>query len=126
MKQGIIVIFVISLIIFMYFVQINYLTKTGKYLLSDIKELENCIEREDYEKAEEAIEALEDTWDKLKTGWKIFAERENINSIEDKLYGLKSYARYEEQEELAAGANMLYNSIKVAIENEKLTFSNVL
>ena len=126
MKQGIMVVLVISLIIFMYFVQINYLTKTGKYLLADIKELENCIEREDYEKAEEAIEALEDTWDKLKTGWKIFAERENINSIEDKLHGLKAYAKYEEQEELAAGANMLYNSIKVAIENEKLTFSNVL
>lgn len=126
MKQCILVFTAIFLIVLMNIVQINYLSKTSRYLLADIKELQNCVEREDYKKAYEAVESIEKTWASLKNGWRIFAERETINSIEDKIYGLKAYAKYEEQEELAAGADTLYNSINFAIENERLTFSNVL
>lgn len=126
MKQYLIIVIALVIIIFLNIWQTNYLKNTGRYLLSDINEIDNSVKREDYESALKGMAELEKTWQKIKNTWDIFGEHNDIEEINERIESMKVYAKYRDTEEVVNEYTLLQNLIEHIIESEQLNFGNVL
>ena len=62
MKQYIIIVVAILVILSLNFWQSSYLEDTSRYILADINEIDNSVQREDFDAALKGAYGLEDTW----------------------------------------------------------------
>lgn len=126
MKQGIIIFVALLVIILLNVWQVNYLKDTSKYMLTDINEIDNCVKREDFVSAVKGVEELEKTWNKVKSGWDVFGEHNDIEEMSKHIASMKVYAKHEEKEELINEYILFENLIQHVIESEELKLGNVL
>lgn len=126
MKQYIILGVALVIILLLSFWQTNFLKQTSRYILTDIKEIDNSVKREDFEAALIGIKELENTWKSIEHGWDIFGEHDDIEQINEHIHSMKVYAEYEDTEELVNEYTILESVISHVIESEQLNFSNVL
>ena len=126
MRQYIIVGVAMLLILILNFWQTSYLKETSRYLLSDINEVENSVNRRDFTAALKGAYALEKTWQSVQYMWDIFGEHNDIESITEHIESMKIYAKYENEEELVNEYTLLENVIYHIVESEQINFNNVL
>lgn len=126
MKQYIIIVVAIAIIVLLNLCQVNYLSKTSRYMLTDINDVANCVEREDFEAALKGVYELENTWNSIRYGWDIFGEHNDIEEINKHIQSMKVYAKYQDKEELVNEYALLENAINHIIDTEKINFGNVL
>lgn len=126
MKQYIILAVSILCIIILNVYQINYLCDTSRYILTDINDIQNSLERKDSKAVKEGIDNLEDTWKKIKNGWDIFGEHDDVEKINEHIASIKVYYEYDEKTDLVNEICVLERLITHVVEAEKLDFGNVL
>jgi len=126
MKQYIIIGVAILIILALNFWQSSYLENTSRYILADINEIDNSVQREDFESALKGAYGLEDTWENVKNMWDIFGEHNDIEQISEHIESMKVYAKYQDKEELVNEYYLLQNLINHVVESEELKFGNVL
>lgn len=125
MKQWIVIIVSCALILSLNFCQCKYLKSTGNYLLADITDIENALNRKDYVSCSKSILELENTWRSVENIWDIFGEHDDIESVEEAIQSMKVYVANEEDTELANEYTLLETRIKNVINTEKLAFKNI-
>lgn len=126
MKQYVIVILAVVLIILLNIYQINYLESSSRYILSDLEDIKNAINRNDYEEVYLSTTQLKETFKNVESGWDIFGEHDDIKQINEHISRMLVYARYKEESDLAMEIANLETLITHVINAEKLSFSNVL
>lgn len=126
MKQIIIIAVALVLIIVLNVWQISYLKNTSKYILTDINDIKNSLNREDFEAVKRGVKELEKTWNMVKSGWDICGQHDDIENINKYIQSMKVYALYEEKINLSNECALFENEINHVIENESISFSNVL
>ena len=126
MKQYVIISCALVFVILLNIVQCKYLENTRRYMLADIMDIQNSIDREDYIEAKKGVDELENTWKYIKPGWDIFGEHDDVQNISEHIASMKIYAIYNERTELAKENSVLESLINHVIESERLNISNVL
>lgn len=125
MKQVIIIVVALGLIILFNFWQTTYLENTSKYLLADIQYVINHNEREDFEKVEEGINALEETWKMVEPSWDMLGDHAHMKEINESIISMKINSNFKDKQSLAQECSILKFRIKTIVENEKLKLSNI-
>lgn len=126
MKQYIIVIVSVIAILLLNFYQISFLNDTKRYVLADLNDIENALNRKDFEGILTSINELENTWRNIEKGWDIFGEHDDVKEINEHIARIKIYAKYNEESELAMEIANLETIINHVVDSENLSFSNVL
>lgn len=125
MKQIIILLTTLALIIFTGIWEISYLKESGNYLLSDINNLYQIAERQDYELAKKETESVKENWKKIRKTWAIFIDDSKIDEIGDKMVSFVSYIENNQKEEIKHTYQCLSNSVKDIVEFECLNAENI-
>lgn len=126
MKQYIIIGVSLILILLLNFWQNSYLEETSRYMLADINEIENSVNKLDFKSALNGAYELEQTWHSIEVGWDIFAEHGDVEGIKEHIESIKVYSKHEDKEELVNEYTLLENLINHIIKGEKVTYGNVL
>lgn len=125
MKQVCILITALLLIIGLHIFQNEYLDRTSKYLLTDLKSIDLALRREDFEEAKKQIVSLNKTWQGLQEYWDSFGEHDSIEEITESMSSLENYIKLEEKTEAIIEANNVKSNIHFVLQGEKLSIGNV-
>ena len=126
MKQYIIIVVAILVILSLNFWQSSYLEDTSRYLLADINEIDNSVQRQDFEAALKGAYGLEDTWKNVQNMWDIFGEHNDVERVTEHIDSIKVYAKYADKEELVNEYTLLEGLIKHIIDAEQINIGNIL
>lgn len=126
MKQFCILMTALLLIIGLHIFQNEYLERTSKYLLTDLKSLELALRREDFEEAKQLASELNKTWTGLQKYWDSFGEHDSVEDITESISTLENYIKLKEKEEAIIEANNIKSNIHFVLEGERVTIGNVL
>lgn len=125
-KQIIILIIALITIIYCGIWELNYLDKTSMYLKSDINNVKNLIENNNFDMALIGYESIEKTWDNMSRLWNIFINHERIDHLEETMAVLKTNIQTNEKEDAIESVNKLDRIISQIIDKQKPTFEHVL
>lgn len=125
MKQFCILITALLLIIGLHVFQNQYLERTSKFLLTDLKSIDLSLRREDFEDAKKEVENLNKTWKGLQEYWDSFGEHDSIEEITESISSLENYIKLEEKTESIIEANNVKSNIYFVLQGEKVTIGNV-
>lgn len=125
MKQFCILMTAFLLIIGLHIFQNEYLDRTSKYLLTDLKSLELAIRREDFEEAKQLASELNKTWKGLQEYWDSFGEHDSVEDITESLSTLENYIKLEEKTESVIQANNVKSNIHFVLAGEKVSIGNI-
>ena len=125
MKQICILITALLLIIGLHIFQNEYLDRTSKYLLTDLKSIDLALRREDFEEAKKQIVGLNKTWSGLQEYWDSFGEHDSIEEITESMSTLENYIKLEEKTEAIIEANNVKSNIHFVLQGEKVSIGNV-
>ena len=126
MKQYIVIGVAILIILALNFWQTSYLKDTSRYLLSDINDIQNSVNRGDFESIVTGANGLEKTWNNVQYMWDVFGEHDDIEKITEHIKSIKVYAKYKNTEEIVNEYTLLESLINHVVEAEQIDFSNVL
>ena len=126
MKQFVIVILALVIIVLLYFYQINFLETTSRYILADIEDITNAINRKDFDAVYESTKELRETFKNVEAGWDIFGEHDDVKQINENISRILVYAKYKKESDLSMEIANLEALITHVVNAEKLSFSNVL
>ena len=95
--------------------------------------MEECVEqiltaadREDWQSCRNQLDCFLNHWETAKKWFAVFIHHEEMDFINEALYEIEMYIRYEKQAETAAKANVLKILLEHIPENERLTPENIL
>ena len=126
MKQVIIVSSVLVLIILLNIYQINFLETTSRYILADLEDIKNGLNRKDFDSVFESTKELKETFKNIEAGWDIFGEHDDVKDINQNISRMIVYAKHKEESDLDMEIANLESLISHVVNAEKLSFSNVL
>lgn len=126
MKQYIILFGTIFLVIALHIFQSHYFKKTSRYIFTDLNDIENAINRNDFERAKLSFKELQSTWKNVKCGWDSFAEHDDIGQIENNIYNLEIYIKQMESTDSIIGISNIRHLLDHVMETEKLKINNIL
>ena len=127
MKKQIIIL-VVSLIVVIYcgIWEINYLDKTSMYLKSDINNVRNLVQNNNFDMAMTGYENIEKTWNNMTKLWNIFVNHDRIDYLEETMVMLKVNIQTNEKEEAIEQTNKLERIISQIVDKQKPTFEHIL
>ena len=125
MKQLIAFIIVLFIVVFSGIWEITYLNESGKYLMSDIRDIYQISMRGEYEAAENDGGILKENWKELKKTWALFINDGEIASIEYNMVNFISYIDTKNEEEISKEYNLLMAKIKNVVAFQELKVENV-
>ena len=125
MKQGIILVLSLILLIFSGIWEINYLSKTSKYALSNIEYSKNALLNDNFDMAGNQIEDLEEDWKNMKVVWNMFVDHSEIDSIEETLVEYNEYIMQKNKEEALVRAELLLRNFNHIVDKQKVRAENV-
>lgn len=85
-----------------------------------------AVDRPDWQACRNNFREFLTHWNKAKKWFSIFIHHEEMDLINQALYEIEMYLRYEKQAETAAKANVLKILLEHIPENERLTLENLL
>ncbi len=91
--------------------------------------IENIIiaaDHKDWQSCRTNLNGFLEHWDGAKKWFAVFIHHEEMDFINQALYEIEMYIRYEKQAETAAKANVLKILLEHIPENERLTLENLL
>lgn len=125
MKQLVIFLVTLLIIIGVGIWELSYLKESSRYFLSDISNVYQIAEREDYNLAKKEAEKLKDTWNEIRKTWALFIDDNQMDEIGDKLVSFVSYIDTQNIEEIKHEYKGLSNSVRDVVEFERLKPENV-
>lgn len=125
MKQFIILIVTLIIVIGAGIWELSYLKESSRYFLSDINNVYQIAERNEYDLAKEEAEKLHDTWKAVRKTWALFIHDNHMDEIGDKLVSFVSYIDSQNREEIKHSYKSLASSINSVVEFEGLKAENI-
>lgn len=125
MKQILVLVITLVLVISVGIWETSYLTESSNCFLSDISNVYQMVQREDFENAKNETKNLESNWESIRKTWALFIDDSQMDEIGDKLISFVSYVKLENKDETTHSYNSLVGSIQSIIEFEKLKTENV-
>lgn len=125
MRQYIILIITVSLILLMYFIQINYLKETKAYLDTDLYEIEMYINQDNFKEAKKSAKNLTDSFSKYIEAWDSYADHEDIENILEYICRINKYIELEEKTDVLVNTACLSNKLSHIIKSEEIKASNI-
>lgn len=127
MKKQIIIL-AVSLIVIIYcgIWELNYLDKTAMYLKSDINNVRNLVQNNNFDMAMRGYERIENTWKDMSRLWNIFINHDRIDYLEETMVMLKANIQTREKEEAIEQANKMERIVSQIVDKQKPTFEHVL
>ena len=125
MKQLIILIVTLIIVIGAGIWELSYLKESSRYFLSDISNVYQIAERNQYDLAKKEAKNLQDTWKDVRKTWALFIHDGHMDEIGDKLVSFVSYIDSQNQEEIKHSYKSLSSSINSVVEFECLKAENI-
>ena len=127
MKKQIIIL-VISLVGLVYcgIWELNYLEKTAMYLKSDINNIRNLVQNENFEMALNDYNNLEKTWNDMSSLWNIFINHDRIDYLEESMVMLKANIKIHKKDEAIELTGKMERIVSQIVDKQKPTFEHVL
>lgn len=125
MKQLIILIVTLIIVIGAGIWELSYLKESSRYFLSDISNVYQIAERNQYDLAKKEAKNLQDTWKDVRKTWALFIHDSHMDEIGDKLVSFVSYIDSQNQEEIKHSYKSLSSSINSVVEFECLKAENI-
>lgn len=125
MKQLIILIVTLIIVIGAGIWELSYLKESSRYFLSDISNVYQIAERNQYDLAKKEAKNLQDTWKDVRKTWALFIHDNHMDEIGDKLVSFVSYIDSQNQEEIKHSYKSLSSSINSVVEFECLKAENI-
>lgn len=125
MKQLGILIIVLAIVIGAGIWELSYLEESSRYFLSDISNVYQIAERNEYDLAKKEAKKLQDTWKDIRKTWALFIDDNQMDEIGDKLVSFVSYIDSQNEEEIEHSYKCLSNSVNSIVEFECLKPENV-
>ena len=125
MKQLIILIVTLIIVIGVGIWELSYLKESSRYFLSDISNVYQIAERNQYDLAKKEAKNLQDTWKDVRKTWALFIHDNHMDEIGDKLVSFVSYIDSQNQEEIKHSYKSLSSSINSVVEFECLKAENI-
>lgn len=126
MKQTIILIICIVVLVVGGIVEIKYLEKSSTFISADIDYIENAIQNNNYDLAEQQMEKTYNTWTKNKDVFNIFIIHDEIDDIDEYITELKEYIKFENKEECIVAISKLREALTHTVDRQKLKIDNIL
>lgn len=107
MKQILILVITFVLVISVGVWETSYLTESSSCFLSDISNVYQMSERNDFESAKNETKTLKDNWENIRKTWALFIDDSQMDEIGDKLISFVSYVELEDEDEITHSYNSL-------------------
>ncbi|MDD2627756.1 MAG: DUF4363 family protein [Clostridia bacterium] len=125
MKQIVILIAVFVIVIIAGTWELSYIKDSSNMFLSDINDIKQIIERDDYEDAQKQAKQLKETWKDIRKSWSVLMDDSHMDRIEEKVISFVYYVHSKEEDKAKHGAESLVNEIKQAVNFQELKAENV-
>lgn len=125
MKQVCIFIITLVIVIGAGIWELSYLKESSRYFLSDISNVYQIAERNEYELAQKEAVNLQNVWKDIRKTWALFIDDNQMDEIGDKLVSFVSYIDSQNEEEIKHSYKCLSNSVNNVIEFECLKAENI-
>lgn len=102
------------------------LNRTVDTMEGCVEEIMSAADKEDWQGCRDGLEHFLNHWDGAKKWFAVFIHHDEMDFINEALYEIEMYIRYEKQAETAAKANVLKILLEHIPENERLSFENIL
>lgn len=119
---------VVAFVVVMFGIQIytSALSRCTDTLEYYTEEIIVSADRLDWQACQNNFQEFLNHWNKAKKWFSVFIHHEEMDLINQALYEIEMYLRYEKQAETAAKANVLKILLEHIPENERLTLENLL
>ncbi|ABR50407.1 conserved hypothetical protein [Alkaliphilus metalliredigens QYMF] len=104
----------------------EYISQSTQKLVEQIEQLDEAIEEENWNEAQNNLNELSKEWEKTKKGWLIFLEHYEIDSIDIVLAKVGRYAALEERETALGELAHLKTLVEHVKEKSRLHITNIL
>ena len=125
MKQLLILIITLIIVISAGIWEMSYLEESSGYFLSDINNIYQLVERNEYELAKNEADTLKDTWKDIRKTWALFIDDSRMDEIGDTLVSFVSYIQNQDTGEVKHSYKCLSNSVRNVVEFESLKPENI-
>lgn len=127
MKKQIIIL-VVSLVVIIYcgIWELNYLDKTAMYFRSDINNIRNLVQNDNFEMALKGYDNMENTWNNMARLWNIFINHDRIDYLEETMVQLKANLKSNEKDDAIENTDKLERIVSQIVDKQKPTFEHVL
>lgn len=125
MKQYVILFCTILLVVALHIFQSMYLEKTSRYVLTDLNDIENAIERNDFETAKSSVKELQSTWVNVRSGWDCFGEHDDVGEIGNNIDNLEVYVIQKQDVDSIIEISDIRHLLSHVMESEKLKICNI-
>lgn len=126
MKQTIIMVVCIFILVVGGVVEVKYLQKSSRYIMTDMDYIQNAIENDNFEFAKEQIEKSYDTWSKIKNIWNMFIVHDEIDDIEQSMIELREYIKFENTEECIVSISKVKEFLDHTVKRQEVRVDNIL
>lgn len=126
MKTFLVAMLVLAILITGVLTYSSYLIKAEGELISDIEEISDCVNREDWNEADEKTKALIENWKKHEAILAMFNDHEDLDEIRLSIGDLKdsiSHSDVEHTEKAITEFKILLERLR---KNESLSLENIL
>ncbi len=103
----------------------KYLQNSCNFVLSDIEYMENVLNNNNLELADNQLNEIEKSWNNVKDSWNIFVQNDLIDQIDDSLIELKAYYEVKNMEETIVVLKKLRGNLQDIVGRQKLCFENI-
>jgi len=104
---------------------LNALNSESQRLSSNLEELEQHIEKQNWDEASKKLQEFREKWDKVSTLWTMLIDHYEIDNIELILSRLVSYAKNHDKVEALSEMSSLKTLIKHIPDKESFSLKNI-
>ncbi|HOR85865.1 MAG TPA: DUF4363 family protein [Bacillota bacterium] len=104
---------------------LNALNSESQRLSSNLEELEQHIEKQNWDEASKKLQEFREKWDKVSTLWTMLIDHYEIDNIELILSKLVSYAKNHDKVEALSEMSSLKTLIKHIPDKESFSLKNI-
>lgn len=126
MKRLILALFLLGIFVVSSFSMISYINKVSSELNSLLIECSVATYNKDIEKLNSSLKKLEKTWNEKQDMLSIFIHGKNIIELNDCIKELSVIVNKKELNEIDKAISACSNKIEQIIENERISFTNIL
>ena len=107
--------------------EIGYLEETSDYMLGDADYVQSVLENKNkgYKERENAVNALKETWQSVKSPWSIYINHAEIDSINQRMISYSVYVLEDNKEEATNEYQNLVDNIMHIVDSQKLLPQNI-
>jgi hypothetical protein len=116
---------VIASILFSTFYINNYIVKTTDYLISEIKIIESNLDQNQWQNANDRVNKLVDSWEKIEKKWTLIINHHEIDSITISLKSVDEYIETRNRTDAQTYISILKHYIGHIPKMEELSWENI-